>query len=158
MSRPLMLKGFRHLGDLLCNGCNSQFGRVHRVRPWVVQPRYHLQKPKKTDVAEHPKAFHHVGLLVNEPPGTDRAALYIVIRKFRLKTCVPPAEDSRGLQCVFSSTRIIGHNPRNTVPFVSCALLDNMSLACAKHHFNTFCQIASQTARHEIRIGIRGQV
>jgi hypothetical protein len=24
---------------------------------------------KKTDVAEHPKVFHHVGLLVNEPPG-----------------------------------------------------------------------------------------
>jgi hypothetical protein len=26
--------------------------------------------PKKTDVVERPKAFHHVGLLVNEPPGT----------------------------------------------------------------------------------------
>jgi len=25
---------------------------------------------KKTDVAERPKAFDHVGLLVNEPPGT----------------------------------------------------------------------------------------
>jgi hypothetical protein len=25
---------------------------------------------KKADVVEHPKAFHHVGLLVNEPPGT----------------------------------------------------------------------------------------
>jgi hypothetical protein len=25
---------------------------------------------KKTDVAEHPWAFHHVGLLVNEPPST----------------------------------------------------------------------------------------
>ena len=24
---------------------------------------------KKADVAEHPKVFHHVGLLVNEPPG-----------------------------------------------------------------------------------------
>ena len=24
---------------------------------------------KKADVAEHPKAFHHVGLLFNEPPG-----------------------------------------------------------------------------------------
>jgi hypothetical protein len=24
---------------------------------------------KKADVAEHPKAFHHVGLLINEPPG-----------------------------------------------------------------------------------------
>ena len=25
---------------------------------------------KKTDVAEHPEAFDHVGLLINEPPGT----------------------------------------------------------------------------------------
>jgi len=25
---------------------------------------------KKADVAEHPKALDHVGLLVNEPPGT----------------------------------------------------------------------------------------
>jgi hypothetical protein len=24
---------------------------------------------KKADVAEHPKVFHHVGLLVNEPSG-----------------------------------------------------------------------------------------
>jgi hypothetical protein len=24
---------------------------------------------KKADVAEYPKVFHHVGLLVNEPPG-----------------------------------------------------------------------------------------
>jgi len=25
---------------------------------------------KKADVAKHPKVFDHVGLLVNEPPGT----------------------------------------------------------------------------------------
>jgi hypothetical protein len=25
---------------------------------------------KKADVIERPEAFHHVGLLVNEPPGT----------------------------------------------------------------------------------------
>jgi len=25
---------------------------------------------KKADVAEHPEVFHHVGLLVIEPPGT----------------------------------------------------------------------------------------
>jgi hypothetical protein len=28
------------------------------------------QEHKKADVAEHPKAFDHVGLLTNEPPGT----------------------------------------------------------------------------------------
>jgi hypothetical protein len=26
-------------------------------------------RTKKADVAEHPKEFYHVGLLVNEPPG-----------------------------------------------------------------------------------------
>jgi hypothetical protein len=29
-------------------------------------------------VAEHPKVFHHVGLLVNEPPRYNRVALYLV--------------------------------------------------------------------------------
>jgi len=27
------------------------------------------RKTKKADMAEHPKVFDHVGLLVNEPPG-----------------------------------------------------------------------------------------
>jgi len=27
-------------------------------------------RTKKADVAEHPKAFDHVGLLFNKPPGT----------------------------------------------------------------------------------------
>ena len=27
------------------------------------------RRNKKADVAEHPKASHHVGLLINEPPG-----------------------------------------------------------------------------------------
>jgi hypothetical protein len=29
-----------------------------------------LTQRKKTDVAKHLKVFDHVGLLVNEPPGT----------------------------------------------------------------------------------------
>jgi len=29
-----------------------------------------LQQRKKTDVAEHPEVFDHVGLLANEPSGT----------------------------------------------------------------------------------------
>jgi hypothetical protein len=29
-----------------------------------------LGDQKKADVAEHPEVFDHVGLLVNEPPGT----------------------------------------------------------------------------------------
>jgi hypothetical protein len=28
-----------------------------------------MRETKKADVAKHPEAFHHVGLLVNEPTG-----------------------------------------------------------------------------------------
>ena len=38
-------------------------------------------KRKKTDVAEHPEVFHHVGLLFNETPSRSRASLYLVIRR-----------------------------------------------------------------------------
>jgi hypothetical protein len=31
-------------------------------------------------VAEHPEAFHHVGLLVNGSAGHDRDTLYLVFR------------------------------------------------------------------------------
>ena len=34
------------------------------------------QNHKKTDVAEHPEVFHHVGLLFNKPPGT--AGLFFI--------------------------------------------------------------------------------
>jgi len=40
-------------------------GHVHRIGPI---PR--LQKQQKTDVAEHPQVFDHVGLLINGLPGT----------------------------------------------------------------------------------------
>jgi hypothetical protein len=33
------------------------------------------QETKKADVAERPKAFDHVGLLVNKPPGKARLFL-----------------------------------------------------------------------------------
>jgi len=36
----------------------------------VVAANSAAPKTKKADVVEHPKAFHHVGLLVNQPPGT----------------------------------------------------------------------------------------
>jgi len=39
---------------------NPTFQRVHSL----------LEIQKKTDVVEHPEVFDHVGLLVNEPPGT----------------------------------------------------------------------------------------
>jgi hypothetical protein len=37
------------------------------VNPCTTQPLDSSQK--KADVIEHPKAFDHVGLLCNEPPG-----------------------------------------------------------------------------------------
>jgi len=36
---------------------------------------YAINGNKKTDVAEYPKVFHHVGLLVNRPSGRRRVAL-----------------------------------------------------------------------------------
>ena len=36
----------------------------------LAAPRRQSTRTKKADVAEHPEVFDHVGLLVNEPPGT----------------------------------------------------------------------------------------
>jgi hypothetical protein len=33
--------------------------------------QFRRAEKQKADMAEHPKAFGHVGLLVNEPPGTS---------------------------------------------------------------------------------------
>ncbi len=41
---------------------------------------------KKADVAEHPKVFHHVGLLFNAPSDSGRIALYLVFRMWRHPT------------------------------------------------------------------------
>ena len=52
-----------------------------------LQPCRAEQAHKKTGVAERSQAFHHAGLLFNEPLGsslrTGRAALYLVIRQTR---------------------------------------------------------------------------
>lgn len=40
------------------------------------------RRNKKADVVQPPKELHHVGLLVNTPPGTGRAAFYLVVRRF----------------------------------------------------------------------------
>jgi len=39
-----------------------------------------LAKGKKTDVIQRPKAINHVGLLFNQPLGTNRGAIYLVVR------------------------------------------------------------------------------
>ena len=63
MTRPLLLEGARHVRDLIRY---RSFRGVHDDLLLIPpQPR---EPNKKTDVAEHPKVFHHVGLLVNEPP------------------------------------------------------------------------------------------
>jgi hypothetical protein len=36
----------------------------------VIDSKHLAIKTKKADVAEHPKVFDHVGLLINEPLGT----------------------------------------------------------------------------------------
>jgi len=36
----------------------------------LLVPKKRPTRTKKADVAEHPEVFDHVGLLVNEPPGT----------------------------------------------------------------------------------------
>src|SRR5205807_8767966 len=61
--------------------------RRRRLRPAPHRPgsaQEQRRKPtsaKKTDVAEHPEVFHHVGLLFNETPSRSRVALYLVIRE-----------------------------------------------------------------------------
>ena len=47
---------------------NFTFLKLDEVHPWSLWLSRSTRN-KKTDVAEHPKAFDHVGLLVNKPPG-----------------------------------------------------------------------------------------
>jgi hypothetical protein len=46
--------------------CEHRHGVVRFPKCGVVQ------SAKKTDVAEHPQVFRHVGLLFNEPPGAAK--------------------------------------------------------------------------------------
>jgi hypothetical protein len=45
-------------------------GFIVRIMPASTSASDKGQGTKKADVAEHPEVFHHVGLLINEPPGT----------------------------------------------------------------------------------------
>jgi hypothetical protein len=58
-------------------GARSALDRVQDAADWrpVVRavawwPRARAAETKKADVVEYPEEFHHVGLLVTEPPGT----------------------------------------------------------------------------------------
>ena len=48
---------------------------IEVFREWIPTVLHH-RKQKKADVAEHPEAFDHVGLLFNEPPG--RTGLFFI--------------------------------------------------------------------------------
>ena len=56
----------------------NAFAETSEVRGEFVVPASNGKK--KADAAEHPEVFHRVGLLTNQPPGVDRAALYSVFR------------------------------------------------------------------------------
>jgi hypothetical protein len=60
-----------------CAICCATLGSSFSIAlsPPVIANVLHNQE-QKTDVAEHPKAFDHVGLLVNEPP--SRAGLLFI--------------------------------------------------------------------------------
>jgi hypothetical protein len=65
--------------------------------PWLVGA-LHRRKTKKAGVAEHLRVFDHVGLLVNQPPSTNRAAFVQVVRRHReaaaLRAALPDAFDN----------------------------------------------------------------
>jgi len=46
------------------------------LEPMDGYERFVSPRTKKADVAEHPKAFDHVGLLVNKPP--SKAGLFFI--------------------------------------------------------------------------------
>jgi hypothetical protein len=64
--RPLLLKGASHVRDLIRY---RSFRGIHFVHQVLIPPQPR-EPNKKADMAEHPKVFHHVGLLVNEPSGS----------------------------------------------------------------------------------------
>ena len=68
VARLLLLESDCHLSNLLYHaGIEASPSDSH---PAVIVNVLHNQEQEKADVAEYPKVFRHVGLLVDEPPGT----------------------------------------------------------------------------------------
>src|ERR1700738_4313578 len=91
---------------------------------------------KKADVMEHPRVFHHVGLLVNEPPSNGQAALYVVIRRPAIASAAPcPQLPSTPLTAILYSA-----GPRTQAGY-RCGSAFVIILACSpslldgKHEF-----------------------
>ena len=79
------------MSRLNCLGEPSVRPDIAVIHPWSSVPfslvASDLSSPrtKKADVAQHPKVLSHVGLLVNEPPGQGRIALYLVTQQRTLR-------------------------------------------------------------------------
>lgn len=58
----------------LCQSCGAVF--PYRSSRRSTSTKRLVAKNKKADAVEHPEAFHHVGLLFNEPLG--RAELFFI--------------------------------------------------------------------------------
>ena len=72
--RLLLLGLCVHRADCGTVHTQSVFGQgLSTSEPSANIPRH---QKKKADVSEHPEVFDHVGLLVNEPPGT--AGLFFI--------------------------------------------------------------------------------
>ena len=77
-------------------------------------------EPKKTDMAEHPEVFHHVGLLSNTHSDRDQDAIYQVFRKSsgnakklacpstseNVSSCIPDVNDRSNLRSSSSCVQI----------------------------------------------------
>src|SRR5271157_5514860 len=86
-------------------------------------------------MTEHPQGFDHVGLPVNEPPGTSRVALHLVFRRLAFNFIVRaecqsaptpshycPALNGNS-KSIFSTTRNTGRNakiPGQKARILSC--------------------------------------
>jgi hypothetical protein len=71
-----MPRTFRTLHALGYLTCEPRAEKDSSLETQILVASILRQSTKKADVAEHPKVFHHVGLLVIEPPG--RAGLLLI--------------------------------------------------------------------------------
>ena len=81
-----------------------------------MQPAASAPPPiKKADAVERPQVFQHVGLLVNEPPGTGRFALYLVVQRIQTNgesAAASTADEPVAASTMHESFRIIGQSIR----------------------------------------------
>ena len=113
---------------------------------------------KKADVAEHPKVFHHVGLLVNEPPAGPGCSLYSHPKTSRQTLICRPRKSHAGCNSSFFYYNYMTLSTEHNAIRHSAGLWLGVELSCAKHRFPMFCRVVWQTASGEIKIGILDHV